>query len=404
LQAVAWLAPLFREVLKERDLIFFDQRGVGYSEPSLNCPEFEQILLVHIEESLNELEQHSLGAEAMAACRERLIDGGIDLSAYNSATSAADLNDLRRALGYETWNLYGVSYGTKLALTTMREFEESSTIRSVILDSVYPPQVAGNADWGVNADNAFKIIFERCAAIEDCNNDYPDLETRFYDLVDALNNKPINIIVTDRVNRTTFQTPFDGDDLIQTFFQMAYESDRIIYLPKMIRQLENGVSLILAEFLTDNLYEALNISEGMYTSVQCYEETPFISAAEVENAAKNLPPRLGHVFELTGLYGLEICETWHGVTADPIENAPVVSDIPTLILAGYYDPITPPSYGLETAEFLNNHFYFEFKGESHGVAFSHNCGMAILAAFLDQPQVSPDAGCMASLYIGFVPY
>jgi len=116
--------------LGDRDLILLDQRGTGYSLPSLNCPEVEA----------GEEEVEAGEDNGTEACRDRLIDEGVDLQAYNSAENAADVADLRVALEYDEWNLYGISYGTRLALTVMRDHPEG--VRSVIIDSVYPPEVS----------------------------------------------------------------------------------------------------------------------------------------------------------------------------------------------------------------------------------------------------------------------
>ncbi len=123
-------------VLARRDLIFFDQRGTGSSIPRLDCPEREAITSLLLSGSLSDEESQAAVQEAFRRCRERLTAQGVDLSAYNSAASAADLNDLRLALGYETLNLYAVSYGTRLALTLMRD--HPAAVRSAVLDSAYP--------------------------------------------------------------------------------------------------------------------------------------------------------------------------------------------------------------------------------------------------------------------------
>ena len=135
----AWLGT-FRRQYSERDLIFFDHRGIGYSEPSLACPEYFEAWGANLQNELSREEEIGLLRETMGQCRARLVADGVDLNAYNSAAIAADLDDLRRALGYETWNLYGISYGTRNILTAIREYGESGTIRSVVLDSPVPLQ------------------------------------------------------------------------------------------------------------------------------------------------------------------------------------------------------------------------------------------------------------------------
>ncbi|MCA9925859.1 MAG: alpha/beta fold hydrolase, partial [Anaerolineales bacterium] len=143
----------FAPLLADRDVIIFDQRGTGYSEPSLACPESIEADLDIIDEVVPLEEEIDISLDAAAACYNRLVDEGVNLAAYNSLENAADVNDLRIALGYDEWNLYGISYGTKLAMTTMRDHPEG--IRSVILDSPYPLSVSLTEDFPANAARAF---------------------------------------------------------------------------------------------------------------------------------------------------------------------------------------------------------------------------------------------------------
>jgi pimeloyl-ACP methyl ester carboxylesterase len=152
----------FAPYLTERDVIIFDQRGTGLSEPSLACPELVEASLEYLDDVLSDEEEADVYLGAMTDCRERLLADGVNLAAYNSRENAADLNDLRIALGYDEWNLYGISYGTKLALTTMRDFPEG--IRSVVLDSAYPLQTSLIIDVPANMDRAFDTLFAGCAA------------------------------------------------------------------------------------------------------------------------------------------------------------------------------------------------------------------------------------------------
>ena len=119
-------------VLNRRDFIFFDQRGTGYSRPRLDCPERNALTPTLLSGALSDDQEFQAIVDAFHRCRDRLTAQGIDLSAYNSAASAADVNDLRLALGYEQLNLYGDSYGTRLALTVMRDYP--GAVRSVVLE------------------------------------------------------------------------------------------------------------------------------------------------------------------------------------------------------------------------------------------------------------------------------
>lgn len=157
-----------------RDLILFDQRGVGLSEPALDCPDAHELALELLDHELDgeELSQEEMGVlfgDAYAACAEDLR-AVADLAAYNTAASAADVNDLRLALGYDQVNLWGQSYGTRLALGVLRH--DPQGVRSVVLDSVYPPDVDMYLESPPNLDRALGALFEACAADAACGAAY----------------------------------------------------------------------------------------------------------------------------------------------------------------------------------------------------------------------------------------
>ena len=130
----------FRET---HDIVTYDQRGTGRATPSLECPERDEVAVATLQAAGEPGDERAAVAAAMLACRDRLVAAGIDLDDYDSEASAADLDDLRRALGYDRWTILGISYGGRLALATMRSFPDG--IESVILDSVYDVTYGGLA-------------------------------------------------------------------------------------------------------------------------------------------------------------------------------------------------------------------------------------------------------------------
>ena len=382
---------VFTPFLANRDLILLDQRGVGYSEPALDCHELLDLAYQTAQEDLPLDEIANLTTEAAGVCRDRLLRQAVSLSAYTSAQSASDLNDLRLALGYEEWNLYGVSYGTKLALTTMRDYPDG--IRSVVLDSTYPLQVNLYAEVPANATRAFNVFFDSCAADAACSSAYPDLETVFFDLVQELNDTPVNVPIAV-VNRFTLEridsALIDGNRMVEMLFQSLYISEIIPLLPAMIFGVSDG-DLELLGFIAEGYISGIEFSsEGMYFSVQCGEEVPFGSPEEGA-AAGEVYPQVQDWVDSDPFS--TICLSWGAGKADPIENEPVVSDIRTLILAGEFDPITPPAWGELVAESLSNSFYFEFPDVGHGVSRSGPCALGITLGFFDDPTIEPDGDC-----------
>jgi pimeloyl-ACP methyl ester carboxylesterase len=370
-------------VLAQRDLVLFDQRGTGYSQPRLDCPERSAVTPALLDGSLSEEQARAAIVEAFRRCRVRLIAQGIDLSAYNSAASAADLNDLRLALGYEKLNLYAVSYGTRLALTLMRDYPQA--VRSAVLDSVYPPQVNLYTALAPNAQRAFEVFFERCAARPDCNRAYPDLRAVFYQLADQLNASPVPVSLSaGGAGRTV---SLDGGLLVDVLFVGLYNPAVSASMPQMIYDIRRGDYSILRDRLA--LYFEGTSALGMQMAVQCAEELPFNAPEEAYTAAQSVQPQIAGFFPASVQPLFEVCREWTAIFPDPQENLPVTSDVPALVLAGDGDPITPPEWGRMAAQTLPHAYFHEFPGHGHWVTRSSRCALAMALAFWNEPGVDP---------------
>ncbi|NIS83406.1 MAG: alpha/beta fold hydrolase, partial [Anaerolineales bacterium] len=188
---VPFYVQLFGDgILRNRDLVMYNQRGAPLSDPSLGCPGYGKLLYDLARRiDLSREERMTQKVTFLRDCRDDLVTQGINLEMYSSTTNAADANDLRIALGYGQANYYGTSYGTNLGLALIRDHPEG--VRSIILDSVQPPQVAVNSERAPNAHRAFVKLFEACAADETCRQTYPDLEATFYQVIDDLNASPV---------------------------------------------------------------------------------------------------------------------------------------------------------------------------------------------------------------------
>ncbi len=376
-----------------RDLILFDQRGVGRSEPALDCPQVDDLsrsLLdrQHQGRTLTDEEVFDLMVAAFDRCAADLRQRA-DLSAYHSAASAADVADLRRVLGYEEVNLWGASYGTRLALTVMRDRPEG--IRSVVLDSVYPPDADLYLEGPQNARRAFDRLFASCAENEVCREAYPDLETVFFDTVGQLNAAPVSSTVTDTLTGEVYPAVLTGDGLVGIVFQILYDSELRLMLPQLIYDAHAGNFTALDRFRGALLARTPSISRGMTFSVQCHEEVPFSSEAAFEAALTGYPELAGlYRHSAAGMLSFRVCETWGAGTAPAVENAPVWSDIPTLILTGEFDPITPPRWGRQVAETLSQSSFFEYPRVGHGASFVDGYPREMMLAFLDNPMVAPE--------------
>ncbi len=383
--------------LQDRDLILFDQRGTGYSEPSLDCPEATEVLVSTLDEVHEPEEWHEIGEQAARRCRDRLLGEEVALSAYTTSASAADVEDLRRALGYREWNLYGISYGTRLALVTMRDHPEG--IRSVILDAAYPPEVDIEVGLARNIDEVVVAIFSSCAADTRCSRAYPRLDEVFSEVFARLEREPARLTVLDLSEETSYEVRLDGEHFAASLFEMLYSTDRVPSIPRVIYEARDGRFDAVAENLSELIEASRMQSEGVYSAVECAEEAPFVRPGAIREGAAGVRPEIFQTFTFHAESFLRTCESvWRVPPAPASADEPVRSTIPTLLLAGEYDPITPPDFARRAAANLEQSFLYEFPGVGHGVVGSRFCADALTLRFLRDPSERPNATCLRTLH------
>lgn len=390
-------SQVWEPVLDDRDLILFDQRGVGFSTPSLDCPEERTFAFDTLDQDLPADDERSAEIEVIEKCHDRLVADGVDLSQYNSAENAADVADLRIALGIEEWNLLGISYGTRLAATVMRDHPEG--VRSVILDSTYTPEANLLSQTPANLDRALTKLWAGCDLDAACAERYPNLEERFYTLIDEYEANPVQTDVRDFFNSGSWDVLFDGDWLLGTLFQGLYSEQVIPLLPRMIEELEEGDTSTLSLLTSNTLANSEFFSLGMHLSVQCNEEVSFTSQDDIDAGLDGFD-HVATAFDGSSNLGdfmFEACDVWQAGSADPVENEAVQSDIPTLVLAGEYDPITPPIWGANAAANLTNSTFVEFTGVGHGASLAGDCPLSVTFSFLADPTARPDTSCVSSM-------
>jgi len=383
---------------RNRDIVLFDQRGTLYSEPALTCPEIIKLTEDTIERRLTVSEANRLVLEAYADCRRRLAGTGVNLAAYDSVENANDLEALRVALGYDKINVYGVSYGTLLALHAMRQNPDG--LRAVILDSVAPPDVNFVTEVPRNMQRAFDELFRACAADAECNRTYPNLEAEFYKLVNRLNQEPIQIPITDSETGKAYDALLDGNSLISLTFQFMYATEAIPGLPKMITDLrDTGRSELLRVFWPVLAFDR-TFAGGMYNTTLCAEDADF---TEADINLDGVRDEVRAANEGSADYFAALCRQWEVPALPASIDSPVISDIPTLIVNGQFDPITPPAFGEHAARTLSRSFVVTIPNGGHGSALSGQCAADILYAFLDNPTARPDTACLPAQVTFFTP-
>lgn len=391
------MAQIFAPIHPNRDFVVFDQRGVGLSEPALECPEFVQALFDLLDEPDPEVALQTQ-FDALMACRDRLVSEGHNLSAYNTIQNAADVNAIRIALGYDQVNLYGGSYGTLLAQATMRDYPEG--IRSVAINSVLPLEKSIFVEGSTTTANAVMRLLDACTADEACDSAYPDLQDVLFEVIDRLNTDPIPITVTNPLDSQSYDAILTGDAVLGNLVTFLYLTQIIPVLPQAIFDVYNGDYDLMTQLSSTKLALLDLTSRGMLFSVLCTDDLIGRTPEDLLNVRAALPRQMVGIAdpEVVIEYGIfGICENWPVQEADPWVKEPLVSDIPTLVLEGEFDPVTPPEYGQLVAENLSNSYFFEFPGEGHNVIVASECARSIAGAFIDDPTQAPHAACIAEM-------
>ena len=384
--------------ISTRDYIAFDQRGTGLSEPALKCDELDKVyrhdIYGNLEDSVRELAYQN----AFLSCSGLLKAQGVKLGAYNTVESAADLKDIVTMLGYEKVNLYGISYGTRLALVTMRNHPQ--IVKSAILDSVVPVESNLILEYPNSAKYTLGRLFETCRSDAECNLAYPNLESDFWELARKLDARPITLTTSAYPMGTVTET-VDGSYLLSVATGLAKNSYLINTVPQTISRVGSGdlTTLIAAQYSLPYAFDGIN--PGLYISMMCREHILSTTAETLRIASEQVGvdnfiwrPYYSNFEKMFGA-----CQSW-GATGPVLgENDAVVSDIPALVLEGSYDPATPPKLGKQVAERLPNSFYYEFPNQGHSVSTSDSsgCGMKVVQNFLGNPTAEPEHACMNDL-------
>jgi len=391
------MAQILAAVYQHRDLIIFDQRGVGLSEPALECPEWEKMNF----DLLDEADPNAalrISFEAVMACRDRLVRERHNLSAYNTAQNAADVNAIRIALGHDKVNLYGGSYGSMLAQATMRDHPE--IIRSVVMNSVVPLEGSIFVDTSTTVPDTFLRLVNACAEDDACSSAYPDLQNVLFEVIDRLNAEPVPITVTNPLGGRSYAALLTGDAVRGNLSVALYTTQLLPAVPQAIYDVYNGDYALMTQLSSARLAFLGALSRGMTFSVVCAEDLIGRSPEELLEKRAAFPEQLVGDINPEAIidYGIfSICEHWPVEEGSPWIKEPLVSDIPTLLMGGELDHVAPPQFGRQVAENLSNSTFFEFPGVGHNVIVASECARSIAGDFVEDPTVTPDAGCITEM-------
>jgi pimeloyl-ACP methyl ester carboxylesterase len=375
----ASVAPAFARILRDRDIVLVDQRGTGGSNP-LECEQREDLLGRASTKEITERTRACLASLAKQA----------DVQFYTTSLAVQDLEQVRAALGLERINLYGASYGTRVAQQYLRRFPART--RSVILDGVVPIGQPMGATSALDAEAALEDILRRCAADDACRARFGDPLADYHAVRAALRVSTVPISVRDPSTGDDTSFEFGADHLASALRLLSYTSDYAALLPLVLHAAaaHEDYAPLAAQYLMVERAYSRSIATGVHNSVVCAEDVPLFAAHPVDRA------RLAATYMGTRqLDGLEtVCRVWPRGPVDADLRAPLTSDVPALLLSGSDDPATPPAYAQQSGRAFAHHLEVVLEGFGHGQLIAP-CVDRIMAQFVARASVEAlDVSCV----------
>ncbi len=370
-------AAAFARVNRDHDIVLVDQRGTGKSAPlSCDYPDDWQA-------------SGDLLPALRRATLECLHKYGDRVGFYTSSAAVADLEAVRKALKVQAIDLYGASYGTRVAQLYMRRHPAS--VHAVILDGVTYPEQAMGPQTPLDGERALNLIVKRCRDSRDCAAAYPELQQDLDGLRRRFGPQKSMMTIDDPNSGLPLKIEFNRNMLNASLRFLSYTTAQASLIPALIHRATQGA---LAPLAAQTIMTARQVGDelasGMQNSVICSEDVPFFAAADIDRAA--ISRTYQGADQLDAL--LEICKLWPRGPVDADLHAPLQSDIPTLLLSGEADPVTPPADAERAARGLARHRHLILGGEGHGQV-AIGCVPRLMAEFLDAPVPDKlDAACL----------
>ncbi|HQV73092.1 MAG: alpha/beta hydrolase [Dokdonella sp.] len=365
---------------KHRHVLLLDQRGTGASNP-LKCKE----------EQGEDEDALPLDLERTAASTQRCLDEVskfADPRFYTTSEAVEDLEALRQALGGPKFDLVGVSYGTRVAQQYLKRHPEG--VRSIVLDSVAPNELALGGEFSGNLDDALKAQFAYCAKTPVCAKTFPDPYGDLFRLRAILAATPREIRYADPVTFKQTKQTLNAESMVGLVRMFAYAPETAALVPHTIKQsiAGNDAPLLGQIGMLSQGIEAL-VGSGMQLSVICAEDADRLSP-DPTDADTLLGTRLLEVLQRQ-------CRIWPRGTRPADFSEAVTGATPILVLEGELDPVTPPRYGEQVVKHLSNARLIVARGQGHNI-IGRGCLPKLVGTFMDtlDPKAL-DAGCVDEL-------
>ncbi len=383
----AQAAPAFARILRDRDIVLLDQRGTGRSNALLCSLDEEELMRTSGDIIVTETKR----------CLKEL-SARADVAYYTTSVAVQDLDRVRDALGYERINLYGSSYGTRVAQHYMRKFPART--RAVILDGVVAPDMPLGPSIALDAERALESIFDRCSREPSCRERFGDPSIAYRALRSALESEPIDVDISDPTTGEPERMEFGPLHLATVLRLATYTSEEAALLPLALdlAHRTGNFTPLAGQFLLMSRRVGEQLAYGMHNSVVCTEDVPFVKPEDVDR--NKLAATFLGTLQVDALESL--CKLWPQGPLDADLREPVRTDVPVLLLSGGNDPVTPPASAEQAKRFMTQSLHVVLKDLGHGQLLAP-CVDRVMSQFISGASVKTlDVSCTRT--VGPIPF
>ncbi|WMJ71448.1 alpha/beta fold hydrolase [Stenotrophomonas sp. 24(2023)] len=373
-----------RQVRKQRDIFLIDQRGTGGSNP-LTCQDAQGKELPFDEEAAP---SEALLRDYAQRCAASL-EGRADPRFYTTGEAIADLDAVRQALGADTINLIGVSYGTRVAQRYAGTYPQHT--RSVVIDGVAPNDLVVGGEFANTFENAITLQSAQCRTDAACSKRFPtDTREQLRTVVDTLRRAPVAVDYRDPGTNAPRRDVLTPDSVVGLAFAFSYVPELSSLLPLVLDEAAHGRYSPLASLARGATRTmGFQINRGMQWSVICSEDAPRYQPPAATGDTL-VGPEVARAF-------FAACPVWPHQPAPASAAAPLHSDLPVLLLSGELDPVTPPRYAEQVVANLPHGRALLARGQGHGT-LSAGCMPRLVGQFIDKTDAKAlDASCLDTL-------
>ena len=371
---------------KHHHILLVDQRGTGASNP-LACAD---ALAMEVDQPSRPLTSGADRNRQLAGVRKCLTELAPKAlpQFYTTTEATRDLEAVRQALGEPPLDLVGISYGTRLAQQYAARFPQS--VRSIVLDSAVPNRLVLLSEHARNLEDVVQRRLARCKADAACKGRFGDPYANLQAVHERLRRQPQSIEMRDPLTFALVRGTLAADDLAALVRFYMYSAATSALLPFVISEAHEGrlaPLLSQAQLVVGQLSQ--NLSGGMSASVLCSEDADLLHERSEDEATLlgSGPIRAA----------LLACSVWPRGARPANFHEPFQTKVPVLVLAGEFDPVTPPRYGAEIVNALPRARLLIAPGQGHAV-LGAGCMPRLVGEFVrDLDPARLDEQCLRNL-------